>query len=65
MTSETFKTASKLKIETDEKRLIVNRIAAEMKLRQWCMEQAMKNCNDADNIQKMAETAYNFVTKTD
>lgn len=49
------------------KRQAVNLIE-DLKLRQWCVEQAVKLANDTDNlflddIEKIIEYFYNFITK--
>lgn len=65
MTEETFKTASQMKIEQDEMKIIIKKLAKEMRLRQWCIEHAMQASADRKEIIELAESAYNFITKTE
>jgi hypothetical protein len=63
MSGETHKTASDLNIEKAELANIVNRVAAQMKLRQWCVEQVCKiGLADPDNAKAMTQMFYDFIT---
>lgn len=58
------KTGLQVKAERDETKKLVDAIAKQMNLRQWCVEQAVK-CSSPADMERMINLFYDFVTKQD
>lgn len=57
------KTGSQIKTEAEFTQKIARKVAEEMKIRQWSVEQAVKVCSsDLQHTKEMTQFFYDFVT---